>query len=347
VRTLGGAPIAGATVTLYRSDDPGGPFVPVPDGSAIMSPANQHNPDTTDATGHFGWDVLSGFYVVRAQKDGCTGPGGAPYVESAVMSIPPPVTDLDLRLDCGLPLDTTPPVIAPHDDVTAEATTPTGADVSYTAPTAVDDVDGPVPVSCAPAGGTFPLGSTEITCSAADAAGNSAQSTFHVIVADTSKPVITVPADISVNATGPGGATAAYPAATATDANDGSVAVSCSPASGSLFPIGDNAVTCNADDGHGNAADPRSFQVHVEGAGEQLGDLLQWAVQQGAGPGTSIPDKLRLAINTWAGRNAASTCLVLVGLDNEARAQTGKKLTADQAARIRGDVARIRQVLGC
>jgi hypothetical protein len=101
VKTVGGVPIAGATVTLFRSDDVGGPFLQVPGGSAIMSPGNQTNPDTTDVNGHFGWDVLAGFYKVRAEKTGCTSPSGDhPYAESAVLTIPPPVTDLDLRLDC-------------------------------------------------------------------------------------------------------------------------------------------------------------------------------------------------------------------------------------------------------
>src|SRR5207253_9853079 len=44
-------PIAGATVTLLSSDSPEGPFAAVPDGSAVMSPANRHNPDTTGAGG--------------------------------------------------------------------------------------------------------------------------------------------------------------------------------------------------------------------------------------------------------------------------------------------------------
>jgi hypothetical protein len=96
-----GNPVAGATVTLFRSDTADGPFVQVPDGSTIMSPGNRYNPDTTSATGSYGWDVLAGFYKVRAEKDGCTAPGGgAGYVESGVLTIPPAVTDLTLTLDC-------------------------------------------------------------------------------------------------------------------------------------------------------------------------------------------------------------------------------------------------------
>ena len=59
-----------------------------------MSPSNRTNPDTTDANGHFGWDVLAGYYKVRASAPGCSA------AETAVLTIPPPVTDLDIGLSC-------------------------------------------------------------------------------------------------------------------------------------------------------------------------------------------------------------------------------------------------------
>jgi hypothetical protein len=104
VKTVAGTPIEGATVTLFRSDTGApGSFTVVPDGSAIMSPSNRQNPDTTSALGQFGWDVIAGFYVVRAEKAGCVSPANPadPFVETGVLTIPPPVVDLDLRLDCG------------------------------------------------------------------------------------------------------------------------------------------------------------------------------------------------------------------------------------------------------
>lgn len=102
VRTVEGDPIVGSRVTLYRSDTPGGPFTVVPNQSPIMSPANRTNPDYTDGEGRFGWDVIAGYYKVRAEKPGCTSPtsGSQAYNESAVLTIPPPVTDLDIRLAC-------------------------------------------------------------------------------------------------------------------------------------------------------------------------------------------------------------------------------------------------------
>lgn len=95
-------PVVGATVTLFRSDFLAGAFSIVPNGDAIMSPSNRENPDLTDATGHFGWDVMAGFYSVRAEKSGCRDPADADkdFVESQVYEIPPPVTNVDLRLDC-------------------------------------------------------------------------------------------------------------------------------------------------------------------------------------------------------------------------------------------------------
>ena len=102
VRDTAGNPIVGATVILYQSDSPDGPFVQVPDGSLLMSPSNRQNPDTTDASGHFGWDVVAGYYKIRASASGCVDPSNPfqSYMDSGVMAIPPPVTDLDLRLDC-------------------------------------------------------------------------------------------------------------------------------------------------------------------------------------------------------------------------------------------------------
>lgn len=107
VRTTTGLPIVGAVVTLFRADNATGPFEAVPAGSAVMSPMNRDNPMLSDSIGHFGWDVISGYYKVRAQADGCTSPTGAAYVETDALPVPPAISDLDLRLQCP---DTTAPV---------------------------------------------------------------------------------------------------------------------------------------------------------------------------------------------------------------------------------------------
>jgi hypothetical protein len=156
--------------------------------------------------------------------------------------------------------DTVAPVLALSDKL-AEATGPTGAVVSYTA-SAKDVVDGTVPVTCdKPSGGTFPLGSTSVTCSAKDKSGNTATDGFKVTVVDTTAPVLSVK-DQTAEATSVSGAVVAY-TATATDLVDGNVSVKCSPASGSTFKIGVTDVTCSAADAHGNA-DTATFHVTVQ-----------------------------------------------------------------------------------
>lgn len=103
---------------------------------------------------------------------------------------------IDLSMQSSQPLqivpsDTTPPVITAPADITAEATSAAGAVVTYTA-TALDNVDGPVPVSESPASGsTFPIGTTVVHLAAHDAAGNTATASFNVTVRDTTPPVIT------------------------------------------------------------------------------------------------------------------------------------------------------------
>lgn len=104
VETTTGQPIFGATVTLYRSGTGlPGTFSVVPNGSAIMSPSNRTNPDLTDAGGMFRWDVIAGFYLVRAEAEGCVSPSDPeqPFVETGALEIPPPALDLVLVLACG------------------------------------------------------------------------------------------------------------------------------------------------------------------------------------------------------------------------------------------------------
>jgi hypothetical protein len=113
-----GAPIEGATVTLLDAESAIGPFVAVPNGSAVMSPSNRTNPDTTEADGVFHWDVVAGFYKVRAEKDGCHAPGNEKqlFIETEVLEIPPEVTGLIMTLECpgGGPTNTpAPPTFTP------------------------------------------------------------------------------------------------------------------------------------------------------------------------------------------------------------------------------------------
>jgi hypothetical protein len=159
--------------------------------------------------------------------------------------------------------DTTPPDIVVPQDIVEEATGPNGAQVSFEEASAQDDVDGPVDVSCDhDSGEIFPIAETSITCTAQDSAGNGAEDYFTISVEDTTAPVITLPQDITKEATGPNGAQVSFEEASAQDDVDGPVDVSCNYNSGYAFPVGDTTVQCSATDEAGNEG-TASFRVTV------------------------------------------------------------------------------------
>ncbi|MCX6879536.1 MAG: HYR domain-containing protein [Verrucomicrobia bacterium] len=79
---------------------------------------------------------------------------------------------------------------------------------------------------------------------------------------DTTPPVVTAPANVTVEATSAAGAVVTYPAATATDAV-GVTSITYSQASGSTFPLGTTTVTVTAKDAANNSG-TATFTVTVE-----------------------------------------------------------------------------------
>jgi hypothetical protein len=152
-------------------------------------------------------------------------------------------------------LDTDLAITGVPADITTNATSPSGAVVTYAQPFAIDEAgDSPAAtVSCSQASGsTFAIGTTMVTCTATDADDLNSPITqsFNVTVLDTDLAITGVPSDITTNATSSGGAVVAYASPTAIDeASDNAPAtVSCAPSSGSTFPIGTTSVTCTATD---------------------------------------------------------------------------------------------------
>jgi HYR domain-containing protein len=197
-----GQGIPGATVTLFRSDTATGAFVQVPAGSALMSLSNRNNPDQTNAAGRYGWDVVPGFYSVQASAPGYTcDPNSPPHgftcvngvVKSGVFTIPPAVTDLHLPLH-RIVQDTTPPVLSLPGNMTVTATSAGSSVATFTA-TAIDLVDGNVPVTCSPSSGSlFAIGTTTVNCSASDAHTNTSTGSFTMTVLYNICPLYTVTA---------------------------------------------------------------------------------------------------------------------------------------------------------
>ena len=80
-------------------------------------------------------------------------------------------------------VDTTAPVVTPPANVIAEATSPSGATVTYPPATATDAVTASPTIGYSKASGTvFALGTTVVTISATDGAGNTGFASFNVTV---------------------------------------------------------------------------------------------------------------------------------------------------------------------
>jgi hypothetical protein len=137
-----------------------------------------------------------------------------------------------------------------------------GAVVTYAAPTA-DNGCSSLTVSCSPASGAFfPIGATNVLCTATDVSGITTTCTFKVTVSDTQPPTITCPANINhANDHDQCGAVINYASPTATD-NCPGVTTSCSPASGTHFSVGTTTVTCTVTDAASNTS-TCSFTVTV------------------------------------------------------------------------------------
>ena len=133
-------------------------------------------------TGPTATDLVDGNVAVSCDhQSGATFPLGTTTVTcNASDSHGNPATAVSFSITVQ---DTTPPVIAPHADITTPPTSSSGAVVTYSAPTTTDAVSGNGVATCVPASGsTFALGTTTVNCTAQDAAGNPSSSSFKVNV---------------------------------------------------------------------------------------------------------------------------------------------------------------------
>ena len=80
------------------------------------------------------------------------------------------------------PADTVPPQVLVPDDIVIETENPNGAVATFN-PHAVDNIDELLTPSCNySSGAVFPIGTTEIVCTATDSSGNSSSNSFNVII---------------------------------------------------------------------------------------------------------------------------------------------------------------------
>ncbi|MGH9601496.1 MAG: HYR domain-containing protein [Terriglobales bacterium] len=243
--------------------------------------------------------------------------------------------------------DTKAPALKVPPDITAEATGPAGAAVSFSV-SATDNLDPNPRLICGPASGsTFPLGFTTVSCTATDADANIGNASFFVRVVDTTPPTLTVPADITVPATITAGAVVTF-SVSATDLADPQPTILCNPPSGSIFPIGTTFVSCEARDAAGNHFG-RAFRVTVGGASEQILTLMEVVIGFKLDPQTtqSLNTKLRNSVTAIDAGDVVTACESMKAFKNEVRAKSGKKIAVVKASQLLSKGEQITTVMAC
>ncbi|XP_063960800.1 mucin-17-like [Lytechinus pictus] len=171
------------------------------------------------------------------------------------------------------PVDVTPPELQ-NCPTGISATVNPGSSfavVTWTPPTATDNLGTPVVLSNFPSGSSFPIGTTTVTYTAVDGNGNDASCSFDVVVtngATNAAPVVTFcPNNGAVYFTAPEGSSinVDFAPPTATD-DSGSVTTTSTNEPGDEFALGQHTVTYTFSDAQGlTASCTFSFEVQVGG----------------------------------------------------------------------------------
>ena len=143
--------------------------------------------------------------------------------------------------------DTTKPTITAPADITQEATSASENTVNLGDAKADDTVSLVSVTNDAPK--TFPIGETTVTWTATDSSGNISNATQKVTIADTTKPTITAPADITQEATSKSDNKITLQTPTVVDNVEVASITNDAPES---FPVGITTVTWTATDSSGN-----------------------------------------------------------------------------------------------
>jgi N-acetylneuraminic acid mutarotase len=268
VLVVGGQDNAGhalATAELFGFADTTAPTLQLP------APLNVNATNAQGATVNYSVtatdpdDTTSQITISCTPASGSVFPVGTTTVNCSAQDLAGNTSTGSFTVQVNVP-DTTPPTLQLPAPITADATSPQGATVTYTvAATDPDNSADQVTTNCTPASGSvFPVGTTTVNCSAQDAAGNTSTGSFPVVVQDVTAPTLQLPTTITMNATSPQGATVNY-AVSATDPTNtaAQIVITCTPLSGSVFPVGATTVDCSAQDPAGNTS-TGSFRVIVQ-----------------------------------------------------------------------------------
>ncbi|MDX2302057.1 MAG: DUF4082 domain-containing protein [Microscillaceae bacterium] len=175
--------------------------------------------------------------------------------------------------------DNTPPLISncPANISVNNDLAECAADVSWTAPTANDNSGSVTLTSNFAPGTSFPVGTSTVTYTATDAAGNQATCSFTVTVIDNESPTINCPANISETvAFGETGKVITYPEPTFSDNCPGAnIQRTAGLASGATFPLGTTTITYLVTDAAGKTT-TCSFTVTINSEAPPSNAVIQF-----------------------------------------------------------------------
>lgn len=369
-----GSPVT-ATATLHVDNPDTLPpttvanVMPPPNGNGWNNANVSIALSTTDNAGGSG--VASIVYSLAGAASGSAIVSGAaatvPVVNQGVSTLTYHAVDIagneEADKTLTISIDTAPPTQTVPGPIVAEATSPSGANVTFQVSSS-DPLSGIDSTSISmPSGSMFPLGTTTVTYTATDRAGNIATTSFTVTVRDTTPPAIAPVASVTVEATSPSGAIVMFPLPAATDVVDPAPVVTAAPGSGSQFPIGTTMVLVTASDRSGNHA-TASFTVTVLSAAQMTTNLINATSSAGFQQGTSLLTNvfrwLHLLPGIFSPLSASATapsrpasggliaaCNQLQAFVNQTSAQSGKHLSAADAGAFALDAAHIAAAAGC
>jgi hypothetical protein len=268
-------PITTTTVTCTASDASGNSSAPasftvvVADTTApaLSLPGDQTIETSQPSGATFTYsasatDIVDGSVAVACSPSGFAFPVGQTVVNCTATDSHGRTASGSFTVTVSLVDHSAPTFAGVPATIQREANGPLGSIVTYTPPTASDNLDvGPLLVTCLPApGSTFPLGTTNVSCTATDSHGNVGTASFAVVIVDTTKPVLTPPSDRNIYATTPTGTPRDDPAViaflnggTATDIVDQSLSIGNDAPS--FLPVGTTVVTFATADDSGNRAE--------------------------------------------------------------------------------------------
>jgi hypothetical protein len=154
---------------------------------------------------------------------------------------------------CQVGIDKTAPVITCPANITLNATSASGAVVNYTTPTATDDCAVTITRTAGSASGAvFPIGTTTVTHTATDAAGNVSTCSFEVIITGLPPQIVSPGNQTASAAAGTCGAVVSFAATDTVGIPASTITYSHQP--GSVFPVGVTTVTATATNAVGSSS---------------------------------------------------------------------------------------------